>query len=603
MRSISAWRALPLMILIALLNFGSVHAQTALPAIDTHIVLDSDSIHIDGDGAAVNGTTVNITDAGVYHLTGTLNDGQVLVDASNDESVTLILDGVNLTSTASAPIYIKKAANAVILLADGSENFVSDASVYVYEDADDDEPNAAVFSDDDLLIRGTGSLTVSANFNDGIASKDSLTILEAVLNVSAVDDGIRGKDFLLIEDAQVNLNVQGDGLKSDNADDAALGYITIESGVFNIVAGGDAIQAETTLTLNSGAINAVSGGGSGAALADDVSAKGLKGQTSIIINGGDFTLNAADDAIHSNGTIRIDGGIFSIATGDDGIHADAEIEINAGNIDIIRAYEGIESMRITINGGNIAVVASDDGINTADSSETATVEGQMPAGIPGGMGGQLQPPGQGADGQRQFPQGGMRGGPGGMGLVSENHRLIIHGGSIVIDAGGDGLDANGYIEMHGGTLVIVGAPATSPDSALDYDGGFTMTGGFLLAVGSAQMMQAPDDTSTQYAFAIGMENAQPAGTLIHIQNSTGEPLVTFAPQKSYQAIVFSSPELIGGETYTIYLGGMASGSETNGLYTGGTVSGGSMYTNLTLSNRVTQIGGGGGFRGRGRPSL
>ncbi|GAB5491919.1 MAG: carbohydrate-binding domain-containing protein [Phototrophicaceae bacterium] len=546
------------MLLVATVGLGSIYAQTAdyqvsielYPTADTTISLDGTTINVEGSGASVEGSVITISDAGTYSFNGTLTDGQIIVDTEDAELVTLVLNGVNLSSSTSAPINIKNAELAAILIADGTENYVSDATTYIYENAEDDEPNAAVFSDDDLTIYGTGSLDVTANYNDGIASKDSLTILSGDITVTSVDDGIRGKDYLIIDGANIVLNVQGDGLKSDNEDDATLGYINILSGDINITSGGDAVSAQSSLYVLDGTVTILSGGGSTANLSEDLSAKGLKSDLAIVIDGGTFVIDSADDAIHANDSIVINNGTFTLASGDDAIHADATIDINDGIIDIRASYEGIESAIITINDGNIHIVSSDDGINVASGSNV----------------------------------------------------MLINGGYIVIDSEGDGLDANGSIVMTNGT-VIVNGPTASMNSALDYDSSFQITGGTFVAVGSSNMMQAPDTSSTQYSLAVAFTEALSAGTPVSIQNSAGEIVLTFVPTKTYQSIVFSSSELVAGETYTIYQGGNVVGTATDGLYIDEIYSDGTAYTSLTLSSITTQEGGGdgagGGRGGRG----
>ncbi|MCA9883732.1 MAG: carbohydrate-binding domain-containing protein [Anaerolineae bacterium] len=556
-------------------NAQTTDVQTTLeleqnPAVDTTIALDGTTITVTGNGATVAGSVVTIDSAGTYSLSGTLTDGQVRVDTDDDGLVTLILNGVNLSSSTSAPIYVKEADTVAILLAEGTENVVSDAANYVYENAEDDEPNAAVFSDDDLTIYGSGSLSVTANYNDGITSKDTLTILSGNISVSAVDDGIRGKDYLVIDGAQITLNVQGDGLKSDNEEDVTLGYISILSGSFNITAGGDAISAQTALNISDGQFALTTAGGSTSYISDDLSAKGLKAGVSVTIDGGTLTINAADDGVHANESIVINNGSLTIASGDDGIHADASIEINGGSINITQSYEAIESAVITVNDGDIHMVSSDDGFNASDGS------------------------------------GGDFGGRGGGMTANGNLLLTINGGYIVMNAEGDGLDSNGSVIMNGGT-VIVNGPTQSMNGPIDYNGGFQINGGLLIAVGSSGMMEAPDTSSTQYSLAVAFNTTLPAGTLIHIEDSSGNTVLTFAAAKTNQSIVLSSSELRAGETYTVYQGGTAVGTVTDGLYTDGTYSGGTVYTSLTLSSITTMEGGGmmgGGMRGGrggGRP--
>lgn len=539
---------------------------------ETTLALNGDTIAVTGQGVTVEGSVATITAAGTYTLSGTLNDGQIVVDTDSEETVHLVLNGVTISSSTSAALNVANAAEVVILLADGSSNFLSDATTYIYPTAEDDEPNAALFSKADLTIFGNGALTVQGNSNDGIASKDGLIIASGTIVVTAVDDGIRGKDYLVVKDGTFTINAGGDGLKADNEEDTSLGYISIASGRFDITAGGDAIQATTDVLISDGQFTLTTGGGSSSFVDESSSAKGIKAAVNLNIENGTFAINAADDALHSNASMVINNGRFTVATGDDGFHADATLEINNGVIDITESYEGIESAIITINGGDIQVVSSDDGINVAggnDGATTANGFGGGPGGSPGGR------PGRGQD---NF-------------AATGNYFLYLNGGTIVVDAGGDGLDANGSIVMTDG-LVLVNGPTEQMNGALDYDGGFAISGGTFVAVGSAGMAQAPDTSSSQNSLLLSLNGTLPAGSLIHIQSSSGEDVLTFAPTKQIQAIAFSSAELATGETYEVYYGGSTTGTAVDGLYEGGTYSGGTLYTSVMLSGTVTQVGGG-----------
>ena len=158
-----------------------------------------------------------------------------------------------------------------------------------------------------------------------------------------------------------------------------------------------------------------------------------------------------------------------------------------------------------------------------------------------------------------------------------------------MDAGGDGIDSNGAIEMTNG-IVIVNGPTQDMNGALDYMGGFMMKGGFLVTAGSAGMAQAPDSSSSQNSLLLNLTSAQQAGTTIHIQDSSGKDILTFTPAKAYQSITYSSPYLVTGETYTVFLGGTAQGEDMDGLYESSTYSGGTEYTTFTVSETVTSIG-------------
>ncbi len=544
------------------------------------ILLNGDSISAEGQGVTVDGSTATITAAGTYSLTGSLSDGKIVVNSTDTGTVRLILNGASIYNSTSSPIYVQNAEKTIIVLADQTENSVSDGTSYVFESADEDEPNAAIFSKSDLTIYGNGTLTVNGNYNDGIASKDGLILSGGTVLVNAVDDGIRGKDYLVVKDGNITVTAQGDGLKADNEEDATKGFIYVEKGTLDVTSGGDAIQAATDVVVTDGEIRLTSGGGSNHAISADASAKGIKGTTSVSLDGGTFVVDSADDALHSNGSLVINSGTFTLSSGDDGIHSESTLDINAGDIQITQSYEGIESAVITIRDGNIHIVASDDGVNAVSAN--------------GGSGGN---PGAGPGGGRPMPgdgpgQGGFAGGG--------NNALYIYGGYMVIEAGGDGMDINGAIEMTAG-VVIVNGPTESMNGAIDYNNGFNMTGGFLLAAGSSNMAQAPDESSSQYALLINFDSMLPAGTLVHIENSQGEDIFTFSPSKQYQSIAFSSPELENGVTYEVFYGGEASGAVTDGLYQEATYSAGTQYASFTISDVVTRIGNNAGFGGRRRP--
>lgn len=552
-------------------------AETSLSDM-ADITLDGDSIIVSGVGAVPNGRTLTITAAGRYTLHGQLNDGQIVVSASNQALVELVLNGVDITSTTSAPIYIKSAEKVTLVLADGSQNTVTDSDSYILEEPGSDEPNAAIFSQDDLTIKGSGALTVNANYRHGIFSKDDLKINGGALTVNSLVDGLKGRDSITVKDGVITINAGGDGMQSTNDTETDRGYINITGGVLNITAALDGIQAQTDLFVSGGNLTIVTGGGSGNNSQSGggiwggrgmegnpnkptESAKGLKADGNIGISAGTININSADDAVHANSTLTIDGGSLLLASGDDGMHADAALTVNGGDINITQSYEGIESAAITVNGGTLRVIASDDGFNAAGGADGSAVNGRP--------------------GQNPFAEMG-------------NYKLTINGGTIYVEAQGDGLDANGPIEMTAGTVVVNG-PTSNNNGALDYTGSFNISGGFFVAVGSTGMAHAPSQSSRQYSVMYNFQAAQPAGMLVHIETVDGRELLTFAPTKTYQSVVFSSPELQNGGQYVIYTGGNSTGSVVDGLYTGGSYSGGSQVEAFTISGITTQLGAQGGF--------
>ena len=534
------------------------------------VQLNGDSITAGSPDVVIDGSTATITAAGTYRLSGSLSDGQVIVETEDKDTVRLILDGVEITSASSAPIYISKADKTILVLAEGSVNTITDGSSYVLADPESDEPNAAIFATSDLTITGTGSLEVNGNYNDGIATKDGLILAAGSISVSAVDDGIRGKDYVYVKEGGITVTAQGDGIKSDNDTDTSKGFITIDLGRIEVTSGGDAISAQTNVLVSGGELILDAGGGSDAVIDENLSAKGIKGGSSVTITNGIVTIDSADDSLHSNNSITINNGVVTLSSGDDGMHADTALTINAGDVRVLKSYEGIESAVITLNNGSVKVNASDDGINISGGVDGS---GMLPGGHPfGGKQGSGGPP----PGQDTFNYTG-------------DYYLYINGGLISVDAGGDGIDANGAIEMTNG-IVIVNGPTQDMNGALDYMGGFKMKGGFLVTAGSAGMAQAPDSSSSQNSLLLNLTSAQQAGTTIHIQDSSGKDILTFTPAKAYQSITYSSPYLVTGETYTVFLGGTAQGEDMDGLYESSTYSGGTEYTTFTVSETVTSIG-------------
>jgi len=543
------------------IEYDSEDLETNVNPTDmTAITLDGNIINVDGEGAIINGSSVTITAAGNYQVSGTLDDGQIIVDTADAENVTLILAGVDITSLSSAPIYVANADKVILTLAAGSENIITDGGSYLALD-ESGEPNATIFSKDDLTINGEGALTVNANYNNGIASKDDLKITGGTIKVNAVNDGIKGRDSLAVKNGLITVVAGADGLQSNNDGDPEKGFVVIEGGVLNITAGLDGVQAETSLLVSGGALNIVTGGGSVASSAGgfggrgregnanqtEESVKGLKAGVNLTISGGDITISALDDALHSNNALTINGGEIEVASGDDGVHADTTLTMNGGTLDVTESYEGLESQVITINDGTIHLIASDDGINATDG-------------------------------------GGDMGGMGNFG-ASDNY-VYIHGGYLYMDAAGDGLDSNGAFEMTGG-VVLVNGPTNNGNGPLDYMNSFKITGGFLVAVGSAGMAQAPSTDSTQYAVLQILNSMQTAGTMLHLETSDGEDVLTFLPTKEYQSVVISTPELQNGESYVLYTGGSSGGTPVDGLITDGEYTPGVQAASFTITSIIT----------------
>lgn len=499
------------------------------------VIFDGNKITYSGKGAKINGSTITITSSGTYYFSGSLSDGQIIVDSDDDGTVNLVLNGVDITGSNNAPIYIANAGETVITLADGSKNILTDGST-----RSDEEITGALYSSDDLTLTGSGSLTVTANYNDGIVCKDTLKIISGSYTVKSADDGIIGKDCIIIAGGTFNINAEGDGFKSTNDSDTSLGYIAVSDGTFNITAGADGMQAETNILIENGTFAITTGGGSakaskkndfgGSSSSEDTSsAKGLKAGSTITVKNGIFTFDTLDDSVHSDSKVNISGGTFNISSGDDGIHSDEVLNISGGKITVSNSYEGLEASEITISGGTIDITASDDGINAAGKNDVESF----------------------------FD----------IGSSSNNNILTISGGIVKVDASGDGLDANGSIYITGGE-VFVNGPENDGNGALDYNNTFEISGGILVCVGSSGMAQSPSSSSEQSFVAINDVSGS-AGSVITVKDSSGNEIYSYTASKKFASVVFSSSKIKSGESYTVSVDGSNDVTVTAGTELGG----------------------------------
>ena len=529
------------------------------------IELNGSSVTENSDFVTTDGSKVTIGSAGTYHVHGTLTDGQIIVDTDDANIVRLVFNGVNITCSTGSPVYIKNATKAMIVMADNTENQLTDGTTYAVNS--ENEPDAAIFSKSYLSFFGNGSLIVKGNYEDGIAGKDGLVIKSGSLNITSADDGIRGRDYIIVRSGNITINAGGDGLTTTNEEDATMGYITIDNATAVInTPKGDGIDAVTDINISDGTFTFTSGGGSGTVTitsgtggfggpgggnssggySGTISEKALKTAGSITIEKGTFTIDAADDAIHSHKNVVINGGTITVATGDDALHAEASATFNDGTFIVTKSYEGVESPSITVKSGNISLSTSDDSFNATKGVATESNDGSC---------------------------------------------LNINGGNIVVNTtSGDGIDSNGNVVMTGGTVIAHG-PQSQPEVCIDVNGTFTISGGLLIGTGpnSGNMIEATSTTSEQNCVKVTIASTLSTSTLFHIQDASGVDLVTYKPVRSVYYVVFSSPVLTTGSTYNIYTGGTSTGTFSNGLYTGGTYSGGTFKKSFAISAKVTNV--------------
>lgn len=511
---------------------GSYKASEAVK-----ITLNKTTVTVSGSGAKADGSTITITEEGVYVVSGTLEDGQIIVDASDSDKVQIVLEGVNINCETNAAIYVREADKVFITLAENSSNTLGGGNEYTQ--IDDNTVDGVIFSKSDLVCNGTGSLTIEADYKHGIVSRDDLVITGGTYKITAADNGITAKDQLKILDGIFDIDAANSAVKAKNADDAELGNIYIAGGI--------------------------------------------------------FTIEAEQDGFHATGSMVVDDGTITVNSGDDGFHAELDTVIHGGTILVEESYEGLEGKRVVVNGGDITVNASNDGVNAVgsgdddsnaassnndssaavnsgdDSSISGAADGKEPPQMPPDTenGSDMQPSQDfdpenapsGGNAPQSFDPGNapsdgnapqkMQGGPGGGG--NSELYIKITGGTLTVSADGDGLDSNGGLLVTGGTTIVYG-PTSDGDSALDYDGSAIVTGGTLAAIGSAGMTESFDEASTQPVITYYGTETQSADTTITLTDSDGSALFTVTPEKAYASIVLTCPEMKLDATYTLAAG-------------------------------------------------
>ena len=525
-----------------------------------YVTLSDDGITGETAGVAINGQTMTITAEGTYIFSGTLSEGQIVVDADNAK-VQIVFDNVDITCASSAAVYVKSAEKVFVTLAEGSQNTLRNTDEYVA--IDDNNIDAVIFAKSDLTLNGTGSLTIVSAEGHGIVSKDDLKIPEAAYDITAAGHALSGKDSVRIADGTFILTAEKDGIHAENADDEEKGYIYIADGDFAITSDGDGMDASNIVQIEDGTFDITAGGGAanslkthesdmpGGGMSQNIerpdgenmpqdtttdesgtSTKGIKAGGGMYLNGGTYQIDSADDSIHSNANITIADGTYTLATGDDGVHADDALTVNGGTITVTESYEGLEGLTVTINDGTIDITARDDGINTAggtDQSGFGTFGDHFK-----GM--------DSADDETEE--------------TTDNEMWMeLNGGYIHILAGGDGVDSNGDLTINGGEIYIDG-PSDNGNSAIDYGDRSSayVNGGTLVAIGSSGMAEVMSDSSKQKVLMVKLGEQMEAGNVV-LTDSEGNVIVSYTALKTYDCVIISTAEVESGATYTLATSG------------------------------------------------
>ena len=443
------------------------------------------------DGVSVENGTITITSGGTYRLTGEYS-GQAKIEAAKTDTVRLVLDNAKITNSTGAALNVVSAAEAIIYTAAGTTNTVADEANYTA--TSDDDPDAAIYSTANLTLAGEGSLSVKGSYEEGIHTTGGLVIASGTLEVNAANTGIKGKDYVDITGGIVNVTAAQDGIKSTNTDDESLGFT------------------------------------------------------------------------------RLSAGSVTVSAGDDGLKAPHTLEISGGTLNIEKSNEGIEAQYINILDGDVTVNSTDDGINASlkdSSSDTSsdTTSGTAAAGqqTQQNQNGQVQQapagggaaPGgsQGSTGQNQnMPQpptdGAMPGGGGGTFEVVDA-AINISGGTVTVNAEGDGIDSNGTATFSGGTVTVNG-PAAGGNNALDSNGDLLLNGGTVTTGSTADMFEAPSSASTSGYLKITDSSALTQGSTVQVTDSSGTVVANYKITTSgVQLVLVSNKNIVKGQSYTV----------------------------------------------------
>lgn len=610
------------------------------------ITLSGSTAQSNGSGVSINNATVTISKEGCYLISGELEDGQIIVDAGDSDKVQLVLDNASIHCSTGSAILVRNADNVKVTLAADSENELSDGTEY---QTDNDNPDAALCSKDDLVINGSGSLTVQGNYKHGIAGNDDLVITGGRLTVNSLSHALRGKDSVAILDGTFVLTSQKDGIQASNTEDSTKGWVQIDGGNFTIQSSGDGIQAETNLSIYDGSFTITSGGGAVNG-ADHTENRGggfgrpggnrpdsANGQTSpemssqpaecgqtpsempsqpaegeqsssgnesdyseLIFDPDDFDDTSTDDSdttvstkgIKAGNALLIQQGTFVIDSADDAIHSNYSVTIDGGSFQLSSGDDGIHAEAyLNINGGTTTIAESYEGLEAAQihisGGTTQVFSSDDGLNATGGSSFEL------VDGLLVLKDISSSDteqtfcGRGGMFEVEDNCDITISGGNLTVTtSNGDGIDSNGSLNVSGGTVLVFGS-SSGGEGALDYTGSSSISGGTLVALGSSGMAQSMEPDDSHATLMVTWDEVQPAGTRLTLCTQQGEILCSLQSTNSFQTAVIGTDSLSAGQEVSLYTGGTVNSDSQ--LLTMGTLSDGELLCEVTLSEGVTNI--------------
>ena len=461
------------------------------------------------------GEDVIITAEGVYIFSGALTNGQIVVEAGDTEKVQMVLNNVTMVNDDNACILVKKADKVFVTLAEGSENFLSDTGDAYAQNVDGSTVDGVVFSKEDIVFNGAGTLTIEANYENGIVGKDDLKITGGTYHISAAGKGIQANDSIRVYDGTIEIDAADDAIHTDNDEKTGKGYIYICGGTISIRTNDDAIHAATALLITNGDIRI------------EESYEGLEADT-IDLTGGSIEIMASDDGINAAISLASD-----------------NVGFEAGGGPRMMAQNGAPADGETLERPDGMTPPTDHEMPEPPDGMTPPEDGEMPT-PPDGM----TPPKDGEKPERSDEM--MR--PGGAMFDSEPEAYIrITGGTVHVNAAGDGIDSNGWIYIEGGNTIVEG-PTNNGNGAIDFGVGAKINAGTLVASGSSGMAEGFTD-GTQCSVKYIFENNVESGMEVKVTDEGGREVLSYISEKEFSALVFSVPELKNG-TYTITAGSM-----------------------------------------------
>ena len=517
-------------------NLRVLQSTTTITFSDSSIT-DSNSL------ATISGTTLTITTAGTYTITGTCSSGNIIVSDSLS-NVILILSGLTLTSSSNIPISIGSSSSVNIQL-EGTST-ITDS-----ETSSSSCSGIAIGSSSSLVISGSGTLFITGNCLDGIngAASASVTMNSGNVTITANQYGISAYGSISITGGSLTITSVKTGIISQPlaSDTSSNGSISISGGTVKVTTSStssDGIQAANSLSITSGTIDVKVSDGYEDSNYDysTMTCVGIYANNTLntnksptfTITGGTININAPGSGISSSGTLTITGGTITIYSANDALHADSVLTLGKSSgsesdytINIQNSYEGIEALTINMYSGTINIYSTDDGINaqTADSYDTIDeTDDQGGQSGPGGQGGQSGPGGQG-------------GAPGGNRLLlnKNNKRRLddtpsinLYGGKLYLNADGDGLDSNGNLYIYGGTIEVWGAASGNDDEPFDHDGDLKIYGGTIFAggtKGTEYLHDGIDAIEQNYIYSNGTTIS--SGSSISVFNSGSSQYIHF----------------------------------------------------------------------------